>query len=106
VSAGFSPGPWEVSLRNPNNFSVFQSHGMRVAYTAISQRSNHAAEGLANARLIAAAPELYEALEDAGTTFRIMAETAEELMMEGAPKLREQEAAINATLAKARGETA
>ena len=49
-----TPGPWEVSkIGNPyQQFMVYDSDGRNICNTV---------EGEANARLIAAAPELYDA---------------------------------------------
>lgn len=51
-----------------------------------------------DAKAIAAVPSLLEALNDAATTLRIMAEIAEDLRLEGAPMIREREAECLAAL--------
>ena len=56
-----TPGPWTVS---PDNSRVVQGEGRRIAL-AYSHAIQPGAVGDANARLIAAAPELLEALEQA-----------------------------------------
>lgn len=61
MSGGFTPGPWEASLE-ASRFVIqhVPEHGMgkrALAYTGGSEPANPF-----NARLIAAAPELYEAL--------------------------------------------
>src|SRR4051812_36082664 len=55
-----TPGPW---LAEANDSSVFDSEGREVADCLTFPFSGEVAE--ANARLIAAAPELYEVLREA-----------------------------------------
>ena len=67
-----TPGPWCVKAYNwqRGNVSVFAPkfgrapHGACVAYTPCSAGVGGEAGALANARLIAAAPLLYEALQE------------------------------------------
>jgi hypothetical protein len=60
VSAGFTPGPWE-----PRGLSVYADQRVAsVGFVARASREEDVAESQANARLIAAAPELYEALSE------------------------------------------
>lgn len=54
-----TPGPWRVAVSHSR---VIQAEGRRIA-TAHSHTTQPAAEGDANARLIAAAPDLLAALE-------------------------------------------
>jgi hypothetical protein len=87
LSAGFSPGPWEVSGSARNGLLV-RAEGRVTANLAwsIGDETDEA-----NAHLIAAAPDLYEALcacFDRQCTFQEAQEKAD------------------AALAKARGETA
>jgi hypothetical protein len=54
-----TPGPWRVHDNGLGEFSVLACHEtMRIASCSIGQISDHA-----NARLIAAAPDLLDALE-------------------------------------------
>jgi hypothetical protein len=57
-----TPGPWHVD--DVANFCAFSADGKRVSYcySAHSDRSDE--EAAANARLIAAAPELLEACKE------------------------------------------
>ena len=67
-----TPGPWEVERRTgqPDHWQVngvnddpgFQWRGLAMIYTSGSWADDP--EGLANAHLIAAAPDMLEALED------------------------------------------
>jgi hypothetical protein len=73
VSAGFTPGPWHIGngdiYAEGNELSDYDDRviaaigraGMRSHEYAIIKA--HKPEGRANARLIAAAPDLYEALK-------------------------------------------
>lgn len=57
----FTPGPWKiVEDRVPSSLEVY---GGTIAICECWRRANAETE-MANAHLIAAAPELYEALED------------------------------------------
>lgn len=58
MSAGHTPGPWETSHDGHGGIYVGDKNGRQVGF--VSLRS----EQEANARLIAAAPELLEALRD------------------------------------------
>lgn len=62
----WTPGPWAVRVAG-HRINVGQDRNgryyNRVAEMATTATSNVAAEGLANAALIAAAPDLYEALQ-------------------------------------------
>jgi hypothetical protein len=54
-----TPGPWEIDERFPGSYAIEPN----VAWLGASS-SHQNGENLANARLIAAAPELLEALEE------------------------------------------
>ncbi|MDI4088406.1 hypothetical protein QK428_03575 [Pseudomonas aeruginosa] len=58
-----TPGPWHVG--GPNKCTIYDKHGQRLANSfegvMATQRTDSECE--ANARLIAAAPELLEALQ-------------------------------------------
>ena len=63
----FTPGPWKMYR---NGYVLSEETGERVCtphstLPEASKVSDHIKDLKANARLIAAAPELYEALEDA-----------------------------------------
>jgi len=63
-SAAFTPGPWAVRLSHPNEgfdcFWIDAVRGGRPTTVATADGYQHQPERQANARLIAAAPELYE----------------------------------------------
>lgn len=58
----FTPGPWHVGDTNRANQQVFDADSWNVASCTIPNRPRGEAE--ANARLMAAAPDLYEALQE------------------------------------------
>lgn len=109
MSAGFTPGPWERDrhgqLKSPDGRMVV----VWDAGIAFGQRDR---ETEANASLIAAAPELYEALEEACEAIRELrlsdghaARTGEEVRFDRAlSQICQHENRIKLLLAKARGE--
>ena len=106
MSAGFTPGPWEVSLEAAR-FVIQHTpvHGMgkrALAVTAGSEPANPF-----NAHLIAAAPDLFEALDTIADVWSLPAVP----MPEGRKWHCQHEEALHsavlvarAALAKARGE--
>ena len=60
MSAGFTPGPWEVGEFRLDGYPIDAQHHYSVGW---AYDINGLPANQANARLIAAAPELYEALE-------------------------------------------
>jgi hypothetical protein len=72
TAASHTPGPWRVEHQRALSSVAVQGDGSRVAripadYVTEDGEETHTAEALANARLIAAAPEMLEALRDAET---------------------------------------
>ena len=66
-----APGPWQVNDNTLGEFSILNSRGdMRVATVAFGQVAD-----TANARLIAAAPDLLAACEAAEGSLDVMATT-------------------------------
>lgn len=63
MSTKHTPGPWIVQEKYP--FHVMTSDGFAVADTDLSYSSLDEQSQAANARMIAAAPELLEALRSA-----------------------------------------
>jgi hypothetical protein len=57
-----TPGPWTVEAPGARDYFAVRTQAGQVAKTGISPRSVHRERGLADAHLIAAAPELLEAL--------------------------------------------
>jgi hypothetical protein len=96
----FTPGPWSVDVGADDRPYVI-AHGLTIAKAYRSsihpERSLAALPGMENATLIAAAPELYQALkwfiDDIDGTRTVMIEFDENVE------------AARAALAKARGET-
>ena len=67
MSAGFTPGPWAAGVRVGGFIDITHSSNkpgdITRALCRVQSRITWAAESMANARLIAAAPELLAALE-------------------------------------------
>lgn len=65
VQAGYTPGPW--SAEGPDQFGDYNIHCQheRAVVTAVISNLRPSTEVAANARLIAAAPDLLEALQNA-----------------------------------------
>ena len=67
--SGHTPGPWRVSTQNEFIFGAVRGNGMEpigfVYAPAFAERSEVGRRAMANARLIAAAPELLEQLQSA-----------------------------------------
>jgi len=67
----FTPGPWRVGMKNGHNANiVFNENDKGIAavyglalHRKVDEQPEDAAEEIANANLLAAAPELYEALD-------------------------------------------
>ena len=61
-----TPGPWHQSFKTTrtNNLGVYDQHGMLIADLAVHQLANTATihRRVADARLIAAAPQQHDAL--------------------------------------------
>lgn len=62
--AGFTPGPWHAE--GPDQFGDFNIHHerYRLAVAAVVSNMHPPEEVAANARLIAAAPDMFEALRN------------------------------------------
>lgn len=60
-----TPGPWKFGLGCPSaGFILYGSDGFVIARREVEETTDRNEEMVANARLIAAAPELYGALEE------------------------------------------
>lgn len=100
MAAQFTPGPWRYGPAT-NYSGLYIAPGNRYPILAALHENgrceaiNFPGQTEANARLIAAAPELYEALEE------LLSATKEVGYVHYAPMRRKAEA----VLAKARGET-
>lgn len=86
-----TPGPWEIDSEQPSTVKKF-THGNRLSIATVHGGYGEKTRRTANARLIAAAPELLEALESFPG---FLAETSE-----GDPWLEK----MRYVIAKARGE--
>lgn len=94
MGAGFTPGPWLIEPQGERARGHWLADNAGAYVALACSRDNSRDEEDANARLIAAAPELYEAL----------ALAAEWIAEDGASLSEVAEAKIYAALAKARGE--
>jgi len=105
-----TPGPWEVfgdydAVDCPGIESTLGSivvHGQEGELMGIGGRGKD--EAFANARLIAAVPDLYTALESARKALRQYAVFLERRSAEDYPAGLDAEKQVIAALAKARGE--
>ena len=111
---GHTPGPWELGDEGVYIGSVYDADGLRVAFVYFQDEKSETGrprqEEEANARLIAAAPDLLEALSDA---LDLLAEidnaVRDEHRRNGAPQSKSVAGIIadraRAALAKAGGES-
>ena len=60
-----TPGPWEIKYDHHGNGSFSEWYNVGPARVDIRRSEDNGAQSDANARLIAAAPQLLEALKDA-----------------------------------------
>jgi len=100
-----TPGPWSVGNTDPLLFGVKRGNGMApigfVYGPSFPERSALGSEALANARLIAAAPDLLEALQ------MIYSETADYIRLNNLGGMDNQCMKLSrAAIAKATGEGA
>lgn len=101
----FTPGPWHKDERS--DIYVRDSEGDYIAetYAPMPKRKRAKGENEANAHLIAAAPELYEALEKAAEVFRAYQSHHEaNRHTDKAERNKFYAEQIEAALTKARGE--
>ena len=99
-------GPWIAqTVREDTGFRMVRTHVLDGASGDIiaTIHANGIAEEQANARLIAAAPELLEALVEAEAKLRILSEVAEDCRLDGAPMITEAAKKSRAAIAKATG---
>jgi hypothetical protein len=59
-----TPGPWRVMPPSVGRFKVGAARAHSEAFQIVGEASNYNEQAEANARLIAAAPELLEALQE------------------------------------------
>lgn len=100
-----TPGPWALSHVCGGNYTVLpESHKKHASHAIASVHENHGEENAANARLIAAAPELLEALKVMKVALRQLENMTAELLSDA--DCRELSKAHNqarAAIAKAEG---
>ena len=67
-----TPGPWLIGKRSSGGYSLINADGwesLARVVTVMEDDNRPCAEGVANARLIAAAPDLLEALKELSRSF-------------------------------------
>ena len=103
MKAQHTPGPWSVSkLATPDYAPEFAIHGRLTRWFDLARTMNGNSE--ANARLIAAAPELLAALDLVLARLEVAADDAEELGYDQrAENIREDIITARAAIAKAGG---
>jgi uncharacterized protein involved in type VI secretion and phage assembly len=79
VSAGFTPGPWLLEKERDGDFSVWAREPLPNALATILYEDINGGNPVeANARLIAAAPELYGQIESGQTDLDLLRRAIEE----------------------------
>jgi hypothetical protein len=114
MSGQHTPGPWGV--RDTPNMNregfhwreIFQEDAPAITLAEVFMDDEEISNGeaRANARLIAAAPDLLNELEASAKMLRTLVEVAEDIRLEGAPIIRERLVSVEAAIARARGEQA
>jgi hypothetical protein len=98
----FTPGPWAAERDLPHNRMPRVHGGDHSLICEVGNMGTSQDQWEANARLIAAAPEMYERLSSAANVLRIAAEFMDEGGTTDAARLEAIKA--DCLLAKARGE--
>lgn len=93
----YTPGPWELAMSADGCFILFGPKGRKLLTIPLDEQNE---EKAANARLIAAAPELYEMLSEVLSSIERVACGGENAVRFRAEWVEDAKAA----LAKARGE--
>ena len=88
-----TPGPWSVVANGGHSYTIRGSRNEAICDTSIWLHSDPHSESRANAHLIAAAPDLLEALEDLLT------------ICDGDPDEPDEIGWARAAIAKAKGES-
>jgi hypothetical protein len=99
----YTPGPWQYQDSSNNEHILIYSNDLAKLPAMVtchrSPNKMSAEEGRANARLIAAAPELLKAMEKAQTAYSLMAK-----FPNCSQQTKEEFAEIEKAIAKATGE--
>jgi len=97
-----TPGPWVTGNTSPLIFGVKRGNGTEpigfVYGPSFTEKSKYGQTAMANARLIAAAPEMYEAIAAIATAMNL-GYIPNEILSEGSPILE----GLRAAIAKAEG---
>ena len=102
-----TPGPWKFGLGCPSaGFILYGSDGFVIARREVEETTDRNEEMVANARLIAAAPELYEELREILDYAReVYAQFGGDDEKRGrAPRIREDIVRVEALLKRLDGE--
>lgn len=107
MSGSATARPW-VAVLGDVPYAEFENEAWTVNGTAgsICTLDGPKDQNEANARLIAAAPDLLNELEASAKMLRTLVEVAEDIRLEGAPIIRERLVSVEAAIARARGEQA
>jgi hypothetical protein len=103
VSAGFTPGPWRRSRKSGAPYIISEGDNGQTVARVTEFTRDFVAEQVANANLIAAAPELYEALDAIVAAIEPTLNAAVEAGYPNEESVARMNAA-KAALTKARGE--
>ena len=101
MNAQHTPAPWNDGLHHQGHLAIQSDNGRLVALCGAMARNDEQLENLANARLIAAAPDLLAVLQEA---VRVLDYAADALDAPEASHFRATIADARAAIAKATGE--
>jgi len=99
TQAKHTPGPWHVGVRQAEQI-VYDENGWAVANATVHHGESNIPESKANARLIAAAPDLLAALEAIAEAASCGAGCHDDVMQDA---LQECGTLASAAIAKAKG---
>jgi len=105
MNARHTPGPWDAITSDGRNYRIIG--GEEAGYVAIVEAIFQPRQNAANARLIAAAPDLLEACKAASAVltgfYNAVADSIGEWESDGSRPLYKAEKILRAAIAKAEG---